>query len=136
MKVPLQTRVSFFVSLIIIAVSIVGTGIFTSAYEKSEERGLIARGTALGFALAKAAEEGLRQEDLDLIKKAADVIRTPDIALIQIYTDLWDAVDAYPLNHLHEPPLRQAVDHFKLSTASFSAKTNLGYDFYCPIIFK
>ncbi|MEK6582161.1 MAG: hypothetical protein AABZ25_07215, partial [Nitrospirota bacterium] len=68
MRVSLQTKVSIFLALIIILISAVSTYLFTTAHTRSKEQGRILRGTALSYSLSKAAEEGLINEDLDLIK--------------------------------------------------------------------
>ncbi|MEK6651372.1 MAG: hypothetical protein AABY50_00400, partial [Nitrospirota bacterium] len=113
MRVSLQTKVSIFLALIIILISAVSTYLFTTAHTRSKEQGRIVRGTALAYSLSKAAEEGLIHEDLDLIKKASYIIKSPDVTLAQVYSDIWEAVDAYPFEKLKEPPNPDAVIYFK-----------------------
>lgn len=136
MRLNLQTRVSTFITLIIIVISIVSTYLFTTAHSRSKEKGLIARGNALSYALSKAAEDGLVNEDLDLIKRASNVVRAPDVTLAQVYSNIWEAVDAYPFERLKEPPSSEAVYYFKSSIEPINIKSGNGADFYSPILFK
>ncbi len=136
MKASLQTRVSIFITLTIILISAFSTYLFTSAYRRNAEQSLVVRGTALSYSLSKAAEEGLLKEDLNLIKKASYIIQAPDVSRAQVYSDLWDALDAYPLTSLKDLPNPEAVRHFKVSSSPFSVKVAGGYDFYDPIMFK
>lgn len=136
MRTSLQTKASLFVTLIIIVISLISTYLFTSAHSRSKDKGLIARGTALSYSLSKAAEEGLINEDLDLIKKSSNIVRAPDVILAQVFSDIWEAVDAYPLDRLKEAPDPYAVGHFKEESSPVSIKTHDGYDFYSPIFFK
>lgn len=136
MRVSLQTKVSVFLALIIILISAVSTYLFTTAHTRSKEQGRIVRGTALAYSLSKAAEEGLIHEDLDLIKKASYIIKSPDVTLAQVYSDIWEAVDAYPFERLKETPSPEAVTHFKGESSPFQIKLGDGYDFYSPILFR
>ncbi len=136
MKGSLQKRVTIFITLVILIIGAVSTYLFTSAFSRSKERGLVIRGTALCSSLSKAAEEGLAKEDLSLIKKAAHIIQAPDVVLAQVYSNIWDTVDAYPLESWNSPPLPEAVNHFKSGSSPFHIKTAVGYDFYSPIFFR
>ncbi|MBI4689187.1 MAG: response regulator [Nitrospirae bacterium] len=136
MKVSLKTKVSTLVALLIIVISAASTYLFTSVHRNSKEQGRILRGTTLTYSLSKAAEEGLINENLNLLKKASYIIQSPDVTLAQVYSDIWEAVDAYPFEKLKYPPQPDAVKHFKGSPAPLSMKIGNGYDFYSPILFK
>ena len=136
MRLSLQTKVSIFVTLIILIISAFSTYLFTTQHGRSKERGLIIRGTALSYSLSKAAEEGLVKEDLSLIKKASYIIQAPDVTLAEVYSNIWEAVDAYPLGSLKSAPHPEAVEHFKREPTPFHVKIPDGYDFYSPILFK
>ena len=136
MKASLQTRASVFITLTIILISAFSTYLFTSAHRRSAEQSLVVRGTALAYSLSKAAEEGLLKEDLNLIKKASYIIQAPDLSVAQVYSDIWEPVDAYPLSSLKSAPSPEAIKHFKVSSSSFSVKVAGSYDFYDPIMFK
>lgn len=136
MRVSLQAKVSLFITIIILIISAFSTYLFTTQHGRSKERGLIIRGTALCDALSKAAEEGLVKEDLSLIKKASYIIQAPDVMLAVVYSNIWDAVDAYPLGSLKNAPLPEAIGHFKLEPTPFFVKTQGGYEFYSPILFN
>ena len=81
MKLSLQAKISILVAVIIILSSGVSTYLFTVSHSRSKESGRILRGMALISSLSKSAEEGLINEDLDLIKKASYVIKAPDVDL-------------------------------------------------------
>jgi PAS domain S-box-containing protein len=136
MSGSLQKKVTLFLTLVILLIGAFSTYLFTSAFERSKERGLVARGTALCYSLSKAAEEGLAKEDLDLIEKAAAIVRAPDVTLAQVFTNNWDPVDAYPLGSWKKPPSPEAVGHFKQGSAPLQIKMAGGYDFYAPIVFR
>ncbi len=136
MKSSLRTKVSIFVTALIILVSGVSTYLFINAYSRSIERHLIARGTALIYSLARTAEQGLVAENLDLLKKAAYIVQARDVALVQVYSTIWDAVDAYPFERLQDPPHPSARIHFKDSNEPLFRRLNGWYDFYNSIIFK
>jgi len=136
MHSSLQKRVTIFITLVILIIGALSTYLFTSAFSRSKERGLVIRGTALCTSLSKAAEEGLAKEDLSLIKKASHIIQAPDVTLAQVYSNIWEPVDAYPVRSWKNPPLAEAVSHFKGGSAPFHIKIADGYDFYCPISFN
>ena len=91
---------------------------------------------ALSYALSKAAEEGLINEDLDLIKKASNIIMSQDVILVQVYSNIWEPIDAFPFNSLKEPPGSEAVRHFNDISSPMYLKKNGDFDFYSPILFK
>jgi hypothetical protein len=113
MKLSLQTRVSILITVVLLLVSAVSTYLFTSAHNQSMDKSHLLRGSTLCYTLSKAAEEGLSKEDLNILKKAEYIIQAPDVSLVQVYSNLWDAVDAYPFNRLNQPPDQRAVQHFK-----------------------
>ena len=136
MKLPLQAKVSLFVTLLIVLISAVSTFLFTSAHSRSREKGHILRGSALSYALSKAAEEGLSKEDLNLLNKASEIVQSPDVTLAQVYSNIWEPVDAYPFDRLRQPPHPDAVEHFKSDSAPLQVALSDGYDFYSPVFFK
>jgi signal transduction histidine kinase/ActR/RegA family two-component response regulator len=135
-KLSLQTRVALFIALIVITVSVISTYLFMIGYSRSEERGLIARGDALGYSLSKAAETGLINEDLDLIRKASNIVKAPDVTLAQVFSGIWDGIESFPLEKLKDAPDPAAVSHFRHSKSPFVIKMSDGYDFYNPILFQ
>jgi PAS domain S-box-containing protein len=136
MKLSLRTRVSVLLTLVILVISAVSTYLFVTTHIKSKERGMLSRGNALSYALAKAAEEGLVNEDLNLIKKASYIVKAPDVTLAQVYSDIWGIVDSYPIEGMKDEPSPEVVRHFMTSSASFHVKRAEGYDFYSPIVFR
>ncbi len=136
MKLSLQAKVSLAIGLIILMISAVSTYLFTAAHSASKEKGRLLRGAALSYALSKAAEEGLLKEDLNLIKKASAIIQAPDVTLVQVYSDIWETIDAYPFEQLKKPPHPGALDHFRTEITQTHLPIAGGYDFYAPILFK
>lgn len=136
MKLSLQAKISILVAVIIVLSSGVSTYLFTVSHSRSKESGRILRGMALISSLSKSAEEGLINEDLDLIKKASYVIKAPDVVLAQVYSDIWEPVDAYPFEKLKELPAPEAVIHFRNDSSPFHVKSKSSYDFYSPVFYK
>lgn len=136
MKLSLRTKVSLVITAIIIVISGVSACLFTTAHSRSKEKGGIQRGAALSYALSKAAEEGLLKEDLNLIKKASSLIRADDVTLVQVYSNIWNIVDAYPFDQIRSLPHPEALEHFRSSSTPFHIQLGDGYDFYTPIEFK
>ncbi|MBI4681775.1 MAG: PAS domain S-box protein [Nitrospirae bacterium] len=136
MNLSLKTKLSIWIALIIVFVGAARTYYFISDTHRGIEKKLIARGEALSHSLARAAEEGLASENLDLIKKAEYIVRGEDVELVQVYSTIWNAIDAYPLERLKEPPHPEAISHFKKATSPFHKKIDETYDFYNAILFK
>ncbi len=136
MRLPLQAKISVLVAVIILISSGISTYYFTAAHSRSKENGRVLRGMALVHSLSKSAEEGLINEDLDLIKKASYVIKAPDVTLAQVYSDIWEPVDAYPFERLKDLPAPEAVDHFRNDPSPFYVKTKSTFDFYSPVFYK
>ncbi|MEK6744731.1 MAG: ATP-binding protein [Nitrospirota bacterium] len=136
MKLSLRTKVSLVITAIIIVISGISTYLFTTAHSSSKEKGRIQRGAALSYALSAAASEGLLKEDLSLIKKASSLINADDVTLVQVYSNIWSIVDAYPFDQLKSPPHPDAMEHFQSSSTPFHVEHKDGYDFYTPIEFK
>lgn len=136
MKTSFQTRVSLLITLIILSVSFFGTLLFTTAAHRSKAHELRGRGSALSFALSKAAAEGLLNNDLNLIKKASSIFQGPDVTLTQVYLNNWEAADAFPPERLNNQPHPAALRHFKISSEPFQIEVPGGYDFYRPISFQ
>ncbi len=135
MNSSLQKKVTIFITLVILIIGALSTYLFTSAFSRSKERGLVIRGTALCTSLSKAAEEGLAKEDLSLIKKASHIILAPDVTLAQVYSNIWEPVDSYPVDSWQNPPRPEAISHFKDEPTPFHIKKAGGFDFYSPIFF-
>ncbi len=91
MRLSLQAKISILIAVIIVLSSGISTYYFTAAHSRSKENGRVLRGMALINSLSKSAEDGLINEDLNLIKKASYVIKAPDVLLAQVYSDIWDA---------------------------------------------
>ncbi|MDH4161305.1 MAG: ATP-binding protein [Nitrospirota bacterium] len=136
MRLTLHAKVSLTVALIIIAVSAISTALFISTYNRSKYQGRVIRGSALSYALAKSAEEGLLKEDLNLIKKAAAIIQAPDVMQIQVFSNVWDPIDAYPFERLQDAPDPRALLHYRSANDAISFPVTGGYDFYEPILFR
>lgn len=136
MRVSLKTKVASFVAVTVIVISTFSTYLYISSHKNSTEKGLVARGTALSYAISKAAAEGLVNENLDLIKKASDIIKAPDVSFVQVFSSIWGTVEAYPFEKLTEPPSPVAVAHFRRDSTQLSIRTADGYDFYSPVFFS
>ena len=137
MNLSIKARVSIYVALTILIISAISTSFFILDSHRSIEKKLIIRGEALSFPLAKAAEEGLVSENLDLIGKAAHIVRTEDVELVQVYSPIWGVIDAYPSKRLKDLPDPDAVKYFQANNTIFHKKiTAYMYDFYEPVFYR
>lgn len=136
MKASLKTKISIFITLVIIIISTISTYLFISAHSRAITREMIARGIALSYSLAKAAERGLINEDLDLLTDASYIVFAEDVNQIEIYSTTWDTIQAYPFGKHREMPHPDAIKHFKKSDAPIYIKKKDMYDFYSPILFQ
>ena len=136
MKYSLKTKVSILSAAVIILISSTAHLPFYICTQPQHRKEIIARGTALNASLSKAVAEGLATENIDLIKRAATLVEAEDVIFVQVYSSLWEAVDAYPFNRLKELPDADAVKRFKDSDKPFHKKGDAGYDFYNPILYK
>lgn len=116
MNISLKTKVTAFVALAVLAIGAVSTFLFFSAYKRGLEREVLARGIALSEALARALDDGLAAEDLNLIKQVEDIVHTDDVVLAQVFSSLWLGVASVPVDDLHVPPSPAAIEYFKEAT--------------------
>ena len=133
MNLTLRTRVSLFIAILVVLLSGTSTFFFTVAHRRTAEREIDARGTTLVQTLARAASRGLVAEDLDLLRQASSVVQAPDVRSLQIFSSIWEPVDAYPFIDLKNPPDLRALAHFKLSKEPLSISIDTTDEFYCPI---
>lgn len=133
MTLSLRTRVSLFITVLVILLSGTSTFFFTVAHRRTAEREIIARGSALVQTLARAAARGLVAEDLDLLRQASYVVQAPDVRSLQIFSSIWEPVDAYPFLDLKNRPDPRAVAHFLSTKQPLSLSIDTIDEFYCPI---
>ncbi len=136
MRVPLRLRVSLFVVQSVLSLSVVSTLMFAWFLRDTAGREIVARGTALCQSLARAAADGLAAEDLDLIDRAADIVRTEDVLFAQVYSSVWSPIQAYPFSAMYAPPAPGAPAHFEKGGGPFFVKAADRYDFYAPVVLK
>jgi PAS domain S-box-containing protein len=136
MRLSLRTKVTAFVTAIVIIVSLVSTSYLILAHSRSIEREIIARGVTLAESLSRAVADGLAAENLEFIKKVSDIVHTSDVDLVQVYSSLWLPVDAYPFKQLNEPPGPAALSHFKTSEDSFYEYYGQWLEFYSAVFYK
>ncbi len=136
MRIPLKTRFSLFLVLSTLSITVVSTLLFAWFFRTAAEEQLVARGVALGQSLARAASEGLAAEDLDLLGKAADIVRAEDLLFVQVFSSIWSPIDAYPFEEMRRPPAPEAIEHFRQNSTPLSRKEHGGFEFYVPIRFQ
>lgn len=133
MNLTLKARVSLFIALLVVLLSGTSTMFFTVAHRRTAEREIEARGKALVQTLARAASRGLVAEDLDLLRQASYVVQAPDVRSLQIFSSIWEPVDAHPFIDLKNPPDLRALAHFRNSKEPLALSTDTTGEFYCPI---
>jgi PAS domain S-box-containing protein len=137
MRISLKARVGTFIVLVFASLGILSSLLFYTASRKSLEREVAARGLALSEALARAVDEGLAAENLNLIKQVEDIVHTADVSLVQVFSTLWLGVAAVPAEQLNEPPDPAVVAHFRMTgeTDSFVVAAETWTDIYTPVLF-
>lgn len=133
MSLSLRTRVSLFIAILVVLLSGTSTYFSTVAHRQTGEREIVARGTALVQTLARAALRGLVAEDLDLLRQASYVVQAPDVRSLQIFSSIWEPVDAYPFVDLKNQPDPRAVAHFLTAQEPLSLSIDTTDEFYSPI---
>ncbi|HEY5999029.1 MAG TPA: ATP-binding protein [bacterium] len=137
MRVPLRRRFSLFLVLSIASITLASTLLFAAFFRAAAEKEIVARGVALCQSLARAAAAGLAAEDLDLLAKAADIVRGGDVAFVQVFSAIWSPIDAYPFEQLRQLPAAEAVEHFRGGdTEPLRLAGSERFDFYVPIRFS
>ncbi len=136
MRFSLRTKVTAFVTALVIIISLVSTSFFISAHRRSIEREIIARGVTLADSFSRGVADGLAAENLELIKEVSNIVHTSDVILAQVYSSMWLPVDAYPFKQLNAPPGPAALSHFKTSEDSFYEYYGQWLDFYSPVFYK
>ncbi|TAN43722.1 MAG: response regulator [Nitrospirae bacterium] len=136
MKISLQSRATIFVAAVVVAASAASALFFINAHKKSMEREIIVRGITLAESLSRAIHEGVASENLDFIKQVEEVVHTQDVALTQVYSSLWHAIDSYPIEKQNEPPDPSAMAFYKSNKDHFYKKEDGHIDFYSPIYYE
>ncbi len=136
MTFSLRTKVTFFITVVVLVVSTASTALFFIAQKRSLEREVVARGGALSEALARSVNEGLAAEDLNLIKQVQNIVHTDDIVLTQVFSPVWLGIAAVPVEQLNVPPGPAAVAYFKTHKEErdhFTADDGMWIDVYKPV---
>jgi PAS domain S-box-containing protein len=132
----LKTKVTLFITAVMIAASAVSTALFIAAQRDSVEREVIARGIALCEALSRSVDDGLASENLNLIKNVSDIVHTDDVLFTQVFSVVWLGVASVPVDRLNVPPAPEAMEYFKKNqqpTAHYFIKTDPWIDVYHPV---
>jgi PAS domain S-box-containing protein len=132
----LKTKVTLFITAVMIAASAVSTTLFIAAQRESIEREVLARGIALSEALARSVDDGLASENLNLIKSVSDIVHTDDVLFTQVFSVVWLGVASVPVDRLNVPPAPDAMEYFKKNqqpTAHYFIKTGPWIDIYHPV---
>lgn len=112
MTLSLKTKVTLFIAAAVIVASAVSTTLSLRAHWRSVDREVEARGIALAEALARAVDGSLAAENLNLIKQVEDIVHTSDVVLTQVFSPIWLAEGAVPVEQLDLPPAPEAVEYF------------------------
>ncbi len=136
MKLSLKTKVTLFITAVMIAASALSTVLFITAQRKSIEREVVARGLALSEALARSVDDELASENLNLIKNVEDIVHTDDVLLTQVFSVVWLGVASVPVDQLNTPPVPAAIEYFKKNqqpSSHYYVKTAPWIDIYSPV---
>jgi PAS domain S-box-containing protein len=135
-RVPLRLRVSLYIVLTVVSLSLSSTLLFGWYLRATAEKEIVARGTALTQSLARAAADGLAAEDLDLIDRAAEIVDAEDVLFAQVLSSIWSPIQAHPFEAMSAAPAPAALAHFQSSALPFHAQAGDRFDFYAPVVLK
>jgi len=136
MKLSLSAKVTIAIALVVTTISALSTFLFISFQKEALEREIAARGLTLSEALSRAVDDGLAAEQLDIIRAVSDIVHTKDVSLVQVFTPVWLAVDAYPAGKREEAPEAEALQHFAASEEPFYINEAFRhFDFYAPVYY-
>jgi PAS domain S-box-containing protein len=94
---PLALRLSVVLVLVIGTMGGVATIFLTSHMTSDLESQFQERGKTLALLLARLVNEGIAEENLDLINRAAYFLDEPDVKQLSVFNELWDQIDGYPV---------------------------------------
>jgi PAS domain S-box-containing protein len=92
---PLTVRISLVIVLVVAVVGVMST-IFLNAHLARElETQFQERGETLGLLLARLVNEGIAEENLNLVNRASYLLAEPDVKELWVFNEYWDEIDSY-----------------------------------------
>jgi PAS domain S-box-containing protein len=139
MTLSLRIKVSVFIAVVVLVITAVSTALFFSAQKAAIEREVTVRGIALAEALSRSVDEGIAQENLNLIKQVEKIVHTKDVVLAQVFTTLWLPIAAVPVADLNVPPQNAVVAFYAAQKGErdpYTINEGRWIDVYSPVYFE
>jgi PAS domain S-box-containing protein len=135
--ISLKTRIVFFVTAVIIAISSISVYLVIVYHRGQLEKEFVDRGKTLVVLLSRLAAEGLAVEKMDLINRASYIIKANDVIRVKVYTDIWDVVESYPPDdYENKTDINRAAAYFSNSDAPFYLNYGGTYTFWGKVIYQ
>lgn len=136
----LALRLAGAVVLVVAVTGTMTTWFLTLRLSRQVESQFVDRGRSLSMLLARLVSEGIAEEKLDLVNRAAYLLKEPGVLSIRAYTEFWDLIDVYPAGERHSHSISRARDFFADEPArQFFVEAvpgRGGYDFYARVLYR
>lgn len=143
---PLALRLSLAIVLVIGTMGGIATVFLTNHMISDLESQFQERGKTMAMLLARLVNEGIAEENLDLVNRAAYFLDEPDFQHLLVYNESWGRIDRYPAmasGQADQSPLHlaEARTYFQKNAAAdifFTDKIGdaQGYDFYARVRYR
>lgn len=107
---PLAIRIAAIVVVVVAVMGLAATYFLVDYLTRDSESNFAKRGQTLSLMLARMVSEGIAEENLDLVNRAAYILDEEDVVQVCVYTEFWHRIEIYP-------PEREAFHQAQLSPA-------------------
>jgi len=137
---PLALRISLVIVLVIGLTGVLATAFLTAYLTRDLEAQFEERGKTLSLLLARLVNEGIAEENLDLVQRAASILDAPGVEYINVYNEFWDLIETYPPRTRHPHEVDRASAHFAADPESrvyVEEYEERGvHDFYARVLYQ
>jgi len=135
MRLTLNSKVTIFVSLALLAIGLASTAFFVRAYRRDMVKVTTARGTTMAEALSRGVAQGIAEENLGIIQQVRSIVQADDVLLAQVYSSIWLPIDSYPDDNFRIPPDPEVLARFKAQNSECFVQHRDSIDFYAPVFY-
>lgn len=135
MKLNLNSKVTLFVTMIMVAIGLAGTAFLLLNYQRGMVKVVTARGTTMAEALARGVAEGIASENLGIIQQVQSIVQTEDVLLAQVYSSVWLPIDSYPTDNFSNSPDPSALAMLREKPTECFVRHGDDIDFYAPVFY-
>ena len=137
---PLAVRISLSIVLVIAIMGGVGTFFLTAHMAGDLEEQFRERGQTLALLVARLVNEGIAEENLDLINRASYILEMQGVEYISVHGEFWDLIETYPPRTKHPHGIESARAHFAAHPESLvfleEDQVHGVYDFYARVSYQ